>query len=124
MATYVSHISSSSPVMLMCKQIGQALRIAISQGLNRDSEADSIDAAASQHRSKLWWTVYIIDRRACALMGSPSGIRDQDIFLPELLPQSVSSENDFALAMHVKISSHLGRILDSELAITSQRRRF
>ncbi|KAL1303722.1 hypothetical protein AAFC00_007069 [Neodothiora populina] len=91
--------------------IGQALRIAIAHGLNRGSEAESVGVIASQHRYKLWWTVYIIDRRACALMGSPSGIHDEDVFLPEPLLDGVS-ESDFALAMHVKISSLLGGILD------------
>lgn len=64
-----------------------------------------------EYQRKLWWTVYCIDRKSAAMLGSTLLLRDEDISIP--LPeirQGEDCQNTFAI--HVILSSHLGKILD------------
>lgn len=70
-----------------------------------------------EYQRKLWWTVYCIDRKSAAMLGSTYLLRDEDISIP--FPESSQGDicqNTFAI--HVTLSSHLGKILDGESQLT------
>lgn len=67
-----------------------------------------------EYQRRLWWTVYCIDRKSAAMLGSPSVMRDDDISIPfPDIKEGDDAQNTFAI--HVRISSHLGKILDGTL---------
>ncbi|KAJ4369216.1 hypothetical protein N0V83_006301 [Neocucurbitaria cava] len=59
--------------------IGQAMRIALAQGMHTDMPVENLGEPVVQRCRKIWWTVYILDRQMTALMGLPQSIRDDDI---------------------------------------------
>ena len=86
-------------------QIGLAQRMAISQGLNRELDADLRDPAKSQYN--------IIDRKTSTMIGATPNIRNESI-AASIPPMSEANENDMVFSLHVKMSSHLGNILDGK----------
>ncbi|KAF4344519.1 positive activator of transcription [Fusarium beomiforme] len=102
--------------------VGQALRISVTKVLNKQfPEAARSPNFAYQRR--LWWTVYCIDRKCAAMLGSPSVMRDDDISIPfpEITP---GDESQNAFAIHAILSSHLGKILDAIYGVHGQQRNF
>ena len=94
--------------------IGQGVRIALQQGMNREFESGILSDADNEHRSKLWWTLYIIDRRLTSLMGVPLMIHDADISLPRpIMPTEGSLDSIFPY--HTHLSAELGNVLHGEL---------
>ncbi|KAH7235371.1 hypothetical protein BKA59DRAFT_458937 [Fusarium tricinctum] len=73
-----------------------------------------------EYMRRLWWTVYCLDRKSAALLGSPSIMRDEDISIPmPVIKVGDESQNSFAI--HVALSSHLAKILDVIYGMRSQR---
>jgi proline utilization trans-activator len=69
-----------------------------------------------QHRLKLWWTVYILERRLSSLMGTPPLLDDEeDISVP--LPDSIGTSGHASaskiLTLHVTLSQVLGKAVRS-----------
>ncbi|KAI1362522.1 fungal-specific transcription factor domain-containing protein [Xylaria arbuscula] len=62
--------------------IGQAVNMALSQGLHRELFGDEFTEEDKDRHYGLWWTIYILDRRFSTMMGAPSSIRDEDITVP------------------------------------------
>ncbi|KAH7378096.1 fungal-specific transcription factor domain-containing protein [Cadophora sp. MPI-SDFR-AT-0126] len=91
--------------------VGQALRICLTQGLNRRFDAQRITREEFEHRTKLWWTVYVIERKLSSLVGVPPALHDEDIALsmPSIDP---SQKSGLTMAFHIEISSQLGKILN------------
>lgn len=59
---------------------GMALRSSTALGLHRCvPESSTLTALDLEHRRRLWWTVYIIDRSTCSKLGQPIAIQDSDI---------------------------------------------
>ncbi|KAJ4410388.1 hypothetical protein N0V91_001872 [Didymella pomorum] len=59
--------------------IGQAMRIALIQGMHTDMPVMNLGEAVVQRCRKIWWTIFILDRHMTALMGLPQSIRDEDV---------------------------------------------
>jgi proline utilization trans-activator len=78
--------------------------------LNRRYDAQRITWAEFEHRSKLWWTIYIIERKLSSLIGVPSALHDEDIAL-SMPPIDPAHRKDITVAFHVELSSQLGHIL-------------
>lgn len=98
--------------LLFLFQIGQALRLSVTQGLQQ-AFPESLRPPDVEYMRRLWWTVYCLDRKSAALLGSPSIMRDEDISIP--MPAiEVGDDSQNAFAIHVALSSHLGRILDGK----------
>ncbi|KFA67801.1 hypothetical protein S40285_04506 [Stachybotrys chlorohalonatus IBT 40285] len=58
-----------------------AIRLAVIIGLNLDVPEYQIpDRVAREHRSRVFWTAYILDRLFGSKMGHPASIQDEDIF--------------------------------------------
>lgn len=90
--------------------IGQAARIALQQGMNREFESGILTECDIRHRTKLWWTVYIIDRKITYLMGTPLMLHDLDITIPKPAFNSVDDSTS-AFSFHIHLSSQLGHVL-------------
>jgi proline utilization trans-activator len=94
------------------RQIGQALRFALEQGLHTDMEHQSALDSALERPRRIWWTVLLLDRQMSSLMGVPLALRDEDI--DARLPSFGSSVSKVrALELHVRMSSILAVIVTS-----------
>ncbi|KAF1929423.1 uncharacterized protein M421DRAFT_61128 [Didymella exigua CBS 183.55] len=84
--------------------IGQAMRIALIQGMHTDMPVMNLGEATVQRCRKIWWTIFVLDRRMTSLMGLPQSIRDEDVScqLPNYshLPQRAA-----ALSMQIKLAN-------------------
>ncbi|RDW77513.1 hypothetical protein BP6252_05566 [Coleophoma cylindrospora] len=100
--------------------IRQASCIAAANGLNRRYDEKRHTSAEFQYRTKLWWTIYVIERKLSSLIGVSPGLPDEDIALrrPAI---TGSNEEELPMAFHVEISSQLGHILNVVYGLGSQR---
>ena len=61
---------------------------------------------------RIWWTVYSLNQKVTSSIGLPNYLRDSDMTSP--LPSAADpTEDDAALAIHVKICRLLGYMIDS-----------
>lgn len=83
------------------------------QGMNREFEPGILEEGDREHRTKLWWTVYMIDRKLTYLMGVPVMLHDVDITIskPALLFERGASDQEDAFSLHVHLSRQLGQVL-------------
>ncbi|SCN65697.1 related to positive activator of transcription [Fusarium fujikuroi] len=87
-----------------------ALRIAVTKIMNV-SVPEAFQPANVEYQRRLWWTVYCIDRKSAAMLGSTLLMRDEDISIPfPKIREGDECQNTFSI--HVTLSSHLGKILD------------
>ncbi|OAA81538.1 C6 transcription factor [Akanthomyces lecanii RCEF 1005] len=100
--------------------IGRALRMAISLGLHHEVEGISatlspvpqailIEEAAREHRRRIWWSVYSLDRILSVKSGNPITIQDEDIGVR--LPSRLPSEPEYCPAIVLRQYTKLSRIL-------------
>ena len=73
---------------------GAAMRTALLIGLHNDTGKSSISRHELEHRRRLWWCLYIVDRYCCAKSGLPFSISDESITteLPANIPASVTPD--------------------------------
>ncbi|KAL7933028.1 hypothetical protein V8C35DRAFT_67699 [Trichoderma chlorosporum] len=102
--------------------IGQALRIALSQGFHRQL-ADASLTTKELHRYQLaWWTIYILDKRFSSLMGAPNSIQDDEITV--LLPEHSRDRRDYELfGFHVRLTRLLAEVLRTVYTVTGRLKR-
>jgi proline utilization trans-activator len=81
--------------------------------MNRRFDAYHLPPQHFEHRSNLWWTIYIIDRKLSSLVGVPTALHDEDIALP-MPPIDVAHKQDSTFALHVELSSQLGQMLNGQ----------
>ncbi|KAI0914528.1 fungal-specific transcription factor domain-containing protein [Ustulina deusta] len=79
LALYLQSIDHRTGAFLY---IGQAMSMALSQGLHRELIGDDLTEEDIKRHHAVWWTIYILDRRFSSLMGAPNLIRDEDITVP------------------------------------------
>jgi hypothetical protein len=79
--------------------------------MNRRFDAYHLPQHQFEHRSKLWWTIYIIDRKLSSLVGVPTALHDEDIALP-MPPMNGGRNQNSTFALHVELSSQLGQMLN------------
>ncbi|KAL0934024.1 C6 transcription factor (fungal specific transcription factor) [Colletotrichum truncatum] len=103
--------------------IGMALRMAISLGLHhevgyspasnslqsQDADPDTIDGDTREHRRRVWWSVYSLDRILSVKSGNPITIQDEDIGVD--LPSRLSREAEYCPAVVLRHYTELSRIL-------------
>ncbi|KAK1997017.1 fungal-specific transcription factor domain-containing protein [Colletotrichum falcatum] len=99
---------------------GSATRLAVVMGLHLNvPESQLRDAAAREHRVRVWWTAYIFDRMWAAKLSHPVAVQDIDIEvdLPSNPTVDESVADDFADASYfvanVKLAILLGRVIPS-----------
>ncbi|KAF4968691.1 hypothetical protein FSARC_3977 [Fusarium sarcochroum] len=94
------------------RMIGQALRIALEDGMHTEMHSQDVNNAYAQRCRRVWWTVYILDRQMSSLMGVPMAMSDDSIHaaLPTFPGDAQKSE---AMDIQIKLSQVLGHILNS-----------
>lgn len=95
------------------KKIGQALRMALFEGMHTDMRnRQCSDAVRARYRA-IWWTVYILDCHMSSILGVPQSLAAHDVFAE--LPTSLASGQDLeALGLHVKLAKATSTILRSK----------
>ncbi|KAI5918470.1 fungal-specific transcription factor domain-containing protein [Camillea tinctor] len=102
-----------------------AVRVGIIMGMHQDMpEVNFPDRAAREHRARLWWTAYVLDRMWASKMGHPVSIQDEDIAadLPSCAGLSDVDSSDFLDADYVNASIKLARISRDIIASIYNRR--
>ncbi|KAM7211540.1 fungal-specific transcription factor [Rhypophila decipiens] len=97
--------------------IGMALRMAISLGLHQEVKSSAsdqsglhdLDEAVREHRRRVWWSIYSLDRILSAKSGNPITIQDEDIGVA--LPSKLPGEADYCPAVVLRHYTQLSRIL-------------
>ncbi|KAL2208297.1 hypothetical protein CC79DRAFT_1357747 [Sarocladium strictum] len=90
--------------------ISTALRLAVTHGFHRQTGTHRLILSERVQLNRLWWTVYIQERRLAAATGNPCGISDDsiEIDLPRDSPGFVPAA---PLHLNVKIARITGRII-------------
>lgn len=103
----------SDVVTYLQVQIGQAFRIALTQGLHCEPSEGLLRETGANRLRCIWWTIYILDRKLSSLMGAPSSIQDSDITVA--LPRSDHATRKYkALGLHVALSQLHAKVLNSK----------
>jgi len=89
--------------------LGVALRMAVSLALHQEVSAPLLSDMAKEHRRRLFWSVYSLDRILCAKAGMPINILDEDIGVA--FPSVVAGETDQGPAVVLRHYTELSRIL-------------
>ncbi|KKK24020.1 hypothetical protein AOCH_002780 [Aspergillus ochraceoroseus] len=92
--------------------IGHSMRMALVEGLHRTQPVEQLGLNWVTRRSNIWWTVYILDRKFSALIGSPNSVNDDEI-TSILWDLKTCSKAEAALSLHVKISQVISRVLNT-----------
>lgn len=82
-------------------------------GLHQDMPDNLLpDRAAREHRARIWWTSYVLDRLWASKMGHPVSIQDDDIAieLPSNIGLGDAEAGDFADAEYLNASIRLASI--------------
>lgn len=87
--------------------IGLAMRMAVSLGLHQEVSDPDIDIETREHRRRVWWSTYSMERLLSVTSGHPISIQDEDIEL--LSPTSKPGEDDH-LASTLACYTELSRI--------------
>ncbi|KAF9873326.1 hypothetical protein CkaCkLH20_09139 [Colletotrichum karsti] len=102
---------------------GMALRMAISLGLHHEvgysptpnplqcseTNPELMDDETREHRRRVWWSVYSLDRILSVKSGNPITIQDEDIGVD--LPSRLSREPEYCPAVVLTHYTELSRIL-------------
>ncbi|KAF4470862.1 Fungal specific transcription factor domain-containing [Fusarium albosuccineum] len=116
-ALYFYAIDMRSPAY---QYIGQALRLALHDGLHRRVPDDVGPGPISVCRNA-WWGVYVLDQEITAALGCPSAVPQSDITTP--LPDAVSSEvSAKALSLRTRLSRLVSNISSCTKRLLSNRR--
>lgn len=92
--------------------IGMALRMAITLGLHQESSSPGLDDVTREHRRRVWWSVYSLDRIHSVKSGNPITIYDEDIgaAFPSKLPHELDYCAAVVLRHYTKLSQICGEI--------------
>ncbi|KAM0716638.1 hypothetical protein Q7P37_008083 [Cladosporium fusiforme] len=89
--------------------IGQALRIALFEGLHTDANRHCSEKEKVRYQA-IWWTVYTLDTHLSSILGVPQSLAAHDVSAK--IPSSMASGQDLeALTMHVNLAKAASTIL-------------
>ncbi|KAK1491209.1 hypothetical protein CTAM01_10324 [Colletotrichum tamarilloi] len=92
--------------------ISSALRLATTHGYHRKSGTQHLLQSEKVHLNRLWWTVYMQERRLAAATGNPAGILD-DVIEIDMPTDSPGFPPALPLRTNIKIAKVTGRILST-----------
>ncbi|KAB8231916.1 Zn(II)2Cys6 transcription factor [Aspergillus alliaceus] len=92
--------------------IGLALRLAIALGCDKPTREQRCLPSEAAHRVRLWWTVYMLDRRLSSGLGLAAG-SDERQLRAELPRQAIGFQSPIALAINVRIARATDEIMSS-----------
>lgn len=100
--------------------VGMALRMAITLGLHQETSNPNLDNAAKEHRRRVWWSVYSLDRIQSVKSGNPITIYDEDIGVA--FPSKLPGEPDYCAAVVLKHYTKLSQIC-GDITVSIYRRK-
>ncbi|EYB24043.1 hypothetical protein FG05_03068 [Fusarium graminearum] len=89
--------------------IGQAMRVALGQGMHTDMPVDQLGERIVERSRRIWWTVYVLDREMTSLMGLPQSVHDDDIH-PALPHFDGSTQRAAALHMQIRLCRSIASV--------------
>ncbi|KAK0654827.1 fungal-specific transcription factor domain-containing protein [Cercophora newfieldiana] len=92
---------------------GEAARMAVIMGLHLNIPLSQLrDPVIREHRNRLWWSCYTMDRMFASKLGCPPAIQDEDVKvdLPSTIMVEGPAANDFGYAGHYCASVKLASI--------------
>ncbi|GJC93110.1 fungal specific transcription factor domain-containing protein [Colletotrichum higginsianum] len=92
--------------------ISSALRLATTHGYHRKTVTHHLLQSEKVHLNRLWWTVYMQERRLAAATGNPSGISDEVIEV-DMPTDSPGFPPALPIRTNIKIARVTGRILST-----------
>lgn len=87
------------------------MRIAMAQGMHTSMPVETLGHDMVQRCSKIWWTIYILDREMTSLMGLPQSINDR--YVQTQLPTFSDPSETMSLGMHIKLSQIIADVNSS-----------
>lgn len=90
-------------------QIGQAMRMALIEGLHHPLPTE-LEPKLADRWNSIWWSVYILDHKFSASVGIPSSVRDENVTAPLWDPMSCDKEK-IGISLHVKVTQVISRVL-------------
>lgn len=99
--------------------IGMALRMAITLGLHQETLHPHLDEAMREHRRRVWWSIYSLDRIHSVKSGNPITIHDEDIGVA--FPSKLPHEPEYCAAVVLKHYTKLSQIC-GEITVSIYRR--
>ncbi|RSL56435.1 hypothetical protein CEP54_008854 [Fusarium duplospermum] len=98
---------------------GSSVRLSVVMGLHLNvPESQLRDAAAREHRNRVWWTAYSFDRMWASRLGHPVAIQDNDIEVDfPSDPVLETPSDDFADSAYfiasIRLARLAGRVINS-----------
>ncbi|KAJ5606783.1 hypothetical protein N7537_003402 [Penicillium hordei] len=98
--------------------VGSAMRLGLTVGLNHNiPESKCPNPVQREHRTRLWWAIYVFDRMYGSKVGWPIQISDADIYVD--MPSNVSgdihndhtSDTEFLIAS-IELAKITGQVID------------
>lgn len=86
--------------------------MAMAKGLHSEPSPVVMDERTCERRRKMWWTIYIIDRRSTSQMGAPVAIQDEDITVAP--PKTPGSRKASPLNMNANLARILTDVVRSK----------
>ncbi|KAL2203566.1 hypothetical protein CC79DRAFT_1371616 [Sarocladium strictum] len=86
-----------------------ALRLAIGSGLHRSQPHHNLRRSEYIHRNRLWWSIYMQERRLAAAVGAPMAISDKAITAPQTADH-IGYSSAAPISANVKLAQITGRI--------------
>ncbi|KAH7029866.1 uncharacterized protein B0I36DRAFT_364339 [Microdochium trichocladiopsis] len=105
-ALYLQNVDRQAEAYI---HISTALRLAITHGYHKKAGVTHLLLSEKVQLNRLWWTVYMQDRRLAAATGNPYGIQDEAIDL-DLPPESLGFGPAAPLRLNMEIARITGRI--------------
>ncbi|KAJ5551501.1 hypothetical protein N7461_006199 [Penicillium sp. DV-2018c] len=99
--------------------IGQAIRMAMSYGMHTSMPVEVLGYDMVQRCSKIWWTIYILDREMTSLMGLPQSINDRHV--QTQLPSFTDPSETLSLGMHIKLSQIVAEVNSTAIYVVDGR---
>ena len=85
----------------------------MAQGMHTNMPVDDLGHDMVQRCSKIWWTIYILDREMTSLMGLPQTINDR--YVQTQIPVFADPTETISLGMHIKLSQILAEVNSSKI---------
>ncbi|OLN89938.1 Proline utilization trans-activator 3, partial [Colletotrichum chlorophyti] len=93
---------------------GMALRLAVANGMANENSYSGLKRSEQAHRCRLWWTVYMQERRLSAATGHPLTI--QDSFITTKHPRDAPGfVVPAAMIINIELAKITGQTMDSKL---------
>ncbi|CAI7586782.1 unnamed protein product [Penicillium pancosmium] len=108
-ALYLQNVSRSEEAYLY---VNSALRIAIAHGFHVHNRLKEYLQSEKTHLNRLWWTIYMQEKRLAAATGNPSSINRDTIEL-EMPTSALGFPSSFPICLNIRIAHITGRVLQT-----------